>query len=98
MSLLIIEIVKGHEQPVPRTVQRGTDKQRDVYDQRAYMYNGGAFPQEFRLSFDAHTDCLPVGKYVLDPLSFQAGRWGDLELKRNLVLKPAQPHELSKAS
>ncbi|CAM3530682.1 single-stranded DNA-binding protein [Pseudoalteromonas maricaloris] len=97
MQQLIIEIVKGHENPMPRTVNKGKENERVVYDQKAYAHFGGAFPQEFRLSHDDHNNAYPVGKYTLALESFGIGRWGDLEINgRQMKLVPAS-QELLKA-
>lgn len=84
---LIIEIVKGHELVNPRTVNKGKENEKVVFDQKAYAHTGGAFPQEIRMTYDDHNEALPVGRYVLGLDSFMVGQWGDLQLKRKLKLQ-----------
>jgi hypothetical protein len=74
---LIIEVVTGHDRPESRKFG-----DREVYQQKAYMHNGGAFPQEIKLTFDSLPSCLEVGKYALLPSSFKSGKYGDLEIDR----------------
>jgi len=74
---LIIEIVAGHDRPETRKFS-----EREVFIQKAYMHNGGAFPQEVKITFNSLSECLTVGKYILLPSSFKPGKYGDLEINR----------------
>jgi len=69
--------VQGHDRPELRKFG-----DREVYTQKAYMHNGGAFPQEIKLTFDSLPEALTVGKYELLPVSYKAGKYGDLEIDR----------------
>jgi hypothetical protein len=78
---LIVQVVQGHEKPERRAfTNRDTGVERVSYEQKAYMHNGGAFPQEIKLSHDDLSLTLPVGKYTLDLSSFQSNKYGKLEL------------------
>lgn len=81
---LVIEVVQNHDRPESRKFG-----DREVFQQKAYMHNGGAFPQEIKLTFDSLPQCLQVGKYVLLPSSFKTGKYGDLEIDRfNMSFEP----------
>jgi len=77
MNNLIIEVVNGHDRPELRKFG-----EREVYIQKAYIHNGGAFPQEIKLTFDSLPEALTVGKFELLPSSYKAGKYGDLEIDR----------------
>jgi len=94
---LVVEVIKGHDRPLPRVFNAGKDNERTVYKQKAYMYTGGAFPVEVENSFDSLAECLEVGKYALSPSSFKAGKYGDIELDRfNLQFEKLNEAQLSK--
>ena len=89
---LVIEVVAGHDRPESRKFG-----DREVYIQKAYMHNGGAFPQEIKLTFDNLTSCLEVGKYALLPCSFKSGKYGDLEIDRfNMQFQKLDENQLKK--
>ncbi|MBU2871529.1 G5P family DNA-binding protein [Colwellia sp. E2M01] len=94
---LIIEVIKNHDRPLSRTFNQGTDKERTVFKQKAYMYTGSPFPIEIENTFNSLAECLEVGKYIVSPSSFKAGRYGDIELDRfNLVFEKFNENNLSK--
>jgi len=92
MSILIIEVVSGHDRPEERVFG-----ERKVYKQKAYAYTDGAYPQEITLSFDSLSSCLVPAKYELLPSSFKAGKYGDLEIDRfNMAFKKLDENQLKK--
>ena len=88
-----IEIIKGHEQPVSRSINT-QNGQKMIHEQVAYAHMGGAFPVEFKLQLDSAADAYPVGEYTLHPGSFQVNRFGGLEINRFetrlVAMKPLQ--------
>jgi len=94
MSNLIVEVIQGHDRPELRKFG-----EREVYKQKAYMHNGGAFPQEITLSFNSLPECLSVGKYELLPTSYKSGKYGDLEIDRyNMQFNKLDENQLKKVS
>lgn len=94
---LKISIVIGHDRP--ELVKTRGEKAREFYSQKAYIYNGKAFPEEIKLSFDTLPECLEVGDYELDSSSYRANQYGSLELDRfNLKFNRINENKLSKAS
>lgn len=92
MSNLIIEIVQNHDRPESRKFG-----EREVYQQKGYMHNGGAFPQEIKLTFESLPECLTVGKFELLPCSYKAGKYGDLEIDRfNMQFQKIDENQLKK--
>lgn len=78
---LLIQIVAGHEAPEKRSFKnRETNVERISFEQKAYIHNGGAFPQQIKISHENLADVLPVGDYHLNLISFQANKYGKLEL------------------
>jgi len=76
-----IEIIKGHEQPISRSINT-QNGQKMIHEQTAYAYTGGAFPVEFKIPLNSAADAYGVGEYTLDPRSFQVNRFGSLEINR----------------
>lgn len=72
---LIVEVVKGHDKCEKRTFN-----DRDVFEQKAYIHNGGAFPQQIKISHDSLAHALSVGKYNISLDSYQPNKYGKLEL------------------
>ncbi len=99
---MIIEItdVNGAHIPTPKTFPAKGDKPANtVYEQRAYVHLGGAFPTQIIITLDDHNDAYPVGKYIIDPSSYAVSRYGQLEINRfAFKLKPATEADLKKAS
>lgn len=100
MNQLIVEVVDGHHLPTPRTFKgRDGKPDRHVFEQKVFAHFGGAFPVEFKLSFDTPEEAYKVGKYVLTPDSFKVGQYGDLQIDRyNIQLSPVDMNELKKVS
>jgi hypothetical protein len=92
MSSLLIQIVSGHESPEKRVFKnRDTGVDRITFEQRAYMHNGGAFPQQIKISHDDINEVLPVGDYNICLSSYQANKYGKLELSPfNTMLVPVK--------
>jgi hypothetical protein len=81
MNAMLIQIVKGHEAPEKRVFKnKETGDERVTWSQKAYMHNGGAFPQEFKIEHKELSDVLEVGDYNISPESYQANKYGKLEL------------------
>jgi hypothetical protein len=94
---LVVEVIKGHDRPNARTFNAGKENERTVYEQKAYMHTGGAFPVEIKNSFPSLPECLEVGRYCVSPASFKAGKYGDIELDRyNLQFEKLNTNQLSK--
>lgn len=76
-----IEIIKGHEQPISRSINT-QNGQKMIHEQVAYAHMGGAFPVEFKIPLNSAADAYPVGEYSLHPGSFNVNRFGSLEVNR----------------
>lgn len=56
--------------------------------QRAAIECGEDFPQPFNLQLGRDRPPYPEGEYLVDASSFGANEYGDLGLKRDVVLTP----------
>lgn len=81
--MLKIEVFKENEHVEIRTIPAKDDKpSRDIYEQIAYVYLGGKFPVEMKLSLEKGQVPYAPGFYTLHPSSFAVNQYGALELKR----------------
>ncbi len=77
-----IQILKGHEAPVINQFTTSKGKDMTLYEQKAYMHKGGAFPEEFTISHGTAGEVLPVGDYKICPTSFEKNNFGSLSLSQ----------------
>lgn len=101
MSLKIqILDTNGANIPTPRKFPaKGDRPERTVYEQKAYIYTGGVFPVEFKITHDDFNDAYAVGDYTLATSSFKVNQYGQLELDRfGMSLVPLADFADKKAS
>lgn len=77
-----IQILKGHEAPHINKFTTAKGKDMTLYEQKAYMHKGGPFPEEFTISHQELSHCLPVGEYKVCPTSFVKDNFGGLALSQ----------------
>ena len=77
-----IEIIKGHDSPTLNKFKTKAGKDMELYEQKAYMFSGGAFPVEFKISHEKLSDALPVGQYQICPTSFETNNFGGISLSQ----------------
>ena len=75
-----IQILKGHDKPEIKKFTTKAGKEMELFEQRAYMHNGGVFPVEFKISHDSLASALPVGDYQICPTSFTKNNFDSLAL------------------
>lgn len=81
--MLKIEIFKENEVIETRTIPAREGKPaRIIYEQVAYVYLGGKFPVEMKLSLEKDQVPHAPGLYTLHSSSFTVNQYGALELKR----------------
>lgn len=92
--MLKISIVDGHHH-----VQTYTTKNGIRYYQEAYVYLGGAFPQQITVPLKNPADAKAIGDYSLDISNFQVGKYKNLELNPfELALIPANNKSAAKVA
>lgn len=84
MNELKISIVKDHSEPECRILpaKDNNSKDREMWQQTGYMYNGGAFPEKFKFSIPDKASALAVGEYTLLVTAFKTDKYDSLELER----------------
>jgi hypothetical protein len=81
--MLKIEIFEEDVRVDVRTTKAKDDKPaRKIYEQVAYVYLGGKFPTQMKLSLDEEQKPYSAGMYTVDSSSYVVNNFGSLELKR----------------
>lgn len=81
--MLKIEIFPENETIEIRTIPAKDDKpSRNIYEQIAYVYLGGKFPVEMKISLEKNQAPYAPGIYTMHSSSFVVNQYGALELKR----------------
>lgn len=81
--MLKIEIFEDDVCVDIRTTKPKDDKPaRKIYEQVAYVYLGGKFPTQMKLSLDEDQKPYPAGMYTVESSSYVVNNFGSLELKR----------------
>lgn len=96
--LLVLEIFPEDEVPEARTITSSkTGKEITITNQRGYFKKPDSrFPVEFRFPLPDGVKPYPAGLYLIDPNSFDSGRYDALELSRfDFALVP-MPVEMQK--
>lgn len=90
--MLKIEIFPEHERISTRTIPGKDGKPaRNIYEQIAYVYLGGKFPVEMKLSIEEGQPPYASGDYTVHSSSFTVNNFGGLELKRfGLLIEPLE--------
>jgi len=85
--LIKVEMVGGVEKREFRN--KTTGDLMSFRDQTGYVFlNGGKYPEKASFSLGEEGPPYDEGEYWLSAGSFQIGRYGNLELKRQAVLVP----------
>ncbi len=89
--MLKVEIFKENEKvnvdKIPANEKRG---ELTFYSQIAYVYLGGKFPVEMKISIDENETHYAAGMYEVDLSSFVVSERGNLEFKKyGLKIVPA---------
>lgn len=101
MSGIKIEVVDGKVETREGKIKSGARQGEDyrIRTQEAYIHNGHAYPQRFKLQLPDNVTGYMPGFYSLAPESFTVGDYEQLGLSRSLVLvRDEQPAKLAKAS
>ncbi|EJV9415971.1 hypothetical protein D8T51_22930 [Vibrio vulnificus] len=81
--MLKIEVFKENECIETRTIKGKDDKpDRVIYEQTAYVYLGGKFPVEMKLSLKEGQPPYAPGIYTPHSSSYVVNNFGGLELKK----------------
>lgn len=83
-----IEVVSSE---VREVVKKSTGEIFRIPEVRAYAHGIDKYPIAIKFGVARGTQPPVPGVYELDPSSFFAGRFGALEVRAQLVLRPAAP-------
>lgn len=84
---LIIEIFKENESLDVREGEKNGKPWKQI-SQIGYAHLGGKFPLECKVKIQDGQPAYTAGKYRLSVNSFTVGRYGDIELGREMILLP----------
>lgn len=73
---MIVEILKDYHLPITKL----TRDNKPYTVQKAFVYLGGAFPQEIEIRVESAAHAYSVGKYTVAVESFQVNQYRKLEL------------------
>jgi hypothetical protein len=79
MTLLKVEILKDHAQPISRPRK---DTNELSWSQIGFAHLGGVFPVEIKIPLQSGTHANPIGVYTVANSSFKVNQYGGLELNR----------------
>lgn len=73
---------KDCELNIKNIVSKSTGEVLTFKEQKAYIYNGGIYPQGFMVQIDKDELPYPAGFYTIDVASYSVGDFGSLNLKK----------------
>lgn len=85
MNRIVIRSSAVHTRTLPA---RNGKAEFTLRYQRAAIESGEDFPMPFNLQLGRDRPPYPEGEYMVDASSFGANEYGDLGLKRDVVLTP----------
>lgn len=90
--MLKIEIFDDDVEIDVRTTRPKDNKPaRTIYEQTAYVYLGGKFPVQMKLSMEEDQEPYGAGLYTPDSESYVVNGFGGLELKKfGMKIKPLE--------